>query len=96
MKTLYNTIKIAAGVFLLSALAVSCIPEQESMGGAGQTIIKLNPESFSLVPFDAKSTAQTGVLFEVRRDANNEAALNSTSTVTLQYDTDGAILDKYN
>jgi hypothetical protein len=96
MKTLHNKIKIAVGVFLLAALAVSCIPKQETMGDAGQTIIKLNPESFSLVPFDAKSTAQSGVLFEVRRDANSEAALNSTSTVTLQYDTDGAILGKYN
>jgi hypothetical protein len=46
MKTFYKTIKIAAGVFLLAALAVSCLPEQQSMGDAGQTLIKFNPASF--------------------------------------------------
>jgi hypothetical protein len=36
------------------------------------------------------------VLFEVRRDANSEAALNSATTVVLDYDVSGAILAKYN
>lgn len=96
MKTFYKTIKIAAGVFLLAALAVSCLPEQQSMGDAGQTLIKLNPADFNLLAFDAKSTAQKGVLFEVRRDANSTANLNSATTVILDYDVSGAILAKYN
>lgn len=96
MKTFYNTIKIAAGVFLLAALSVSCLPEQQSMGDAGQTLLKLNPAEFSLLALDAKTTAQSGVLFEVRRDANSSAALNSATTVVLDYDVSGAILAKYN
>jgi len=96
MKTFYKTIKIAAGVFLLAALAVSCLPEQQSMGDAGQTLVKLNPADFSLLALDAKTTAQKGVLFEVRRDANSETALNSATTVILDYDVSGEILAKYN
>jgi len=96
MKTFYKTIKIAAGVFLLAALAVSCLPKQESMGDAGQTLLKFSPADFSLLALDAKTTAQAGVLFEVRRDVNSTAALNSATTVVLDYDVSGAILTKYN
>jgi hypothetical protein len=96
MKTFYRTIKIAAGVFLLAALAVSCLPEQQSMGGAGQTLLKFSPAEFSLLALDAKTTAQTGVLFEVRRDVNSTTALNSATTVVLDYDVSGAMLTKYN
>jgi hypothetical protein len=77
-------------------MAVSCIPEQQSMGDADQTLIKFNPGDFALLALDAKTTSQTGVLFEVRRDANSNAALNSTSQVILDYDVSGAILDWYN
>lgn len=94
MKTLYNAFKITAGVFLLSALVVSCIPEQQTMGDAGQTLIKLFPAGFKLVPFNAASTAQNGVMFEVRRDVNSAATLNSSSTVVLQKD--DALLTAYN
>jgi|PlaIllAssembly_1097288.scaffolds.fasta_scaffold47007_1 hypothetical protein len=96
MKTLYNSLKIAAGVLIMSALAVSCLPEQQSIGDAGQTLVKLNPSEFTLVPFDAKSASQTGVLFEVRRDVHSQAALNSTTSVVLTYDTNGALLAAYN
>ena len=78
----------------MAALAVSCLPEQQSLDGAGQTLVKLFPSEFSLVPLDAKTTAQTGVLFEVRRDAHNTEALNSATTVILDYS--DAILTKYN
>jgi hypothetical protein len=96
MKTLYNSLKIAAGTLILSALVVSCLPEQQTMGDAGQTLLKLNPTGFTVAAFDAKSAAQSGVLFEVRRDVNSQAALNSSTSVVLTYDSDGTILDDYN
>lgn len=96
MKTLHNTFKIAVGVFLLAALVVSCVPEQQSMGGAGQTLVKLYPSDFSMLAVDAKTTPQTGILFEVRRDVHSTAALNSATTVILNYDADTAILKAYN
>ena len=94
MKTLYNAIKITVGVFLLSALVVSCIPEEQTMGDAGQTLIKLFPDGFKIVPFNAAATAQKGMMFEVRRDVPSGAALNSASTVILQKD--DALLTAYN
>ena len=32
MKTFYKSMKLAVGVFLMAVLAVSCLPEQQSMG----------------------------------------------------------------
>lgn len=95
MRTLHK-IKIAVCVLFIAALAVSCIPEQQSMGDAGQTLLKLHPSGYNMLAFDAKTTPQSGVLFEVRRDVPNTTELNSTSTVILQYDADGSILTKYN
>jgi hypothetical protein len=91
-----KTLKIAAGFAIIAALAVSCIPEQESMGDAGQTLVKLSPSGYAMLAVDAKSTPQTGILFEVRRDVQSQAALNSTTTAVLSYDTDGSILAAYN
>jgi len=91
-----KTLKIAAGVLFLAALAVSCIPEQQSMGDAGQTLVKLSPDGFAMLAVDAKTTAQSGVLFEVRRDVPSQAALDATTTAVLSYDTDGSVLAKYN
>jgi hypothetical protein len=96
MKTLYNKVKIAIGVFVIAALAVSCLPKQESMGSAGQTLVKIFPSGYNLVAVDAITTAQTGILFEVRKDIQSNAALNTTTTVVVQYDASGAILTKYN
>lgn len=97
MKTLYKTFKIAAGVLLISVLAVSCLPEQESMGDAGQTLIKITPTSgFSVAALSPVSTAQVLPLFELRRDVNSQAALNTQTTVELIFDTDTAILKAYN
>ncbi|MCX6325996.1 MAG: DUF1735 domain-containing protein [Bacteroidia bacterium] len=95
MKT-FHKIKIAVCVLLLALLAVSCIPKQESIGGAGQTILKLFPAGYTMLPFDAVATVQTGLLFEVRRDVPNSAALNTETTVVLQYDATHAILDTFN
>lgn len=96
MKKVYKSLKIVAGTLLLSALAVSCLPEPESMGDAGQTLVKVSPADFSLLALDAKSTAQSGVLFEVRRDVNSTTALASTTSAVLEFDASGAILEKYN
>jgi hypothetical protein len=96
MKKLYKSIRIAIGALFLSALGVSCLPDQESMGGAGQTLVKLSPADFSLLALDAKSVAQSGSLFEVCRVVNSEAALATSTTVVPEYDESGAILDKYN
>jgi hypothetical protein len=95
MKT-FHKLNIVISVLLLAILAVSCNPKTESMGSAGQTIVKLFPDGYNMIPFDAAATPQTGVLFEVRRDANSSTALNSETTVTLEYDVDTTILKKYN
>jgi hypothetical protein len=99
MKTLHNKIKIAVGVFLLAVLMVSCVPEQQSMGDAGQTLVKVlpaNESGFKLLVLDAKSTPQSFPMVEIRKDIANTADLNSTTTVDLTFDQSGAILAKYN
>ena len=93
MKTIHN-IKIVIGVLFIAAFAVSCNPETETMGDAGQTLVKMLPDGFKLIPFDAKATAQSAVVFEVRRDVHSEAALNSSTTVIIQKD--DALLTAYN
>jgi hypothetical protein len=95
MKTLHK-INISLCVLFFALLAVSCVQKQESIGSAGETFVKLFPDGFSLVPFSAAATPQTGVLFEVRRDVNSPAKLNAAATAVLKFDTDNKILDKYN
>lgn len=96
MKTFHNIIKSAAGFVLLAVIAVSCIPEQQSMGDAGQTLVKLTPDAFGVVALNPTSTSQTLPLFEIRRDVHSQAALNTATTVELLFDTDTAILKAYN
>lgn len=96
MKKLYSKIIIAITVLVIGAFAVSCVPEEQTMGDAGQTLVKLSPAGFNMLAVDAKTTAQSGVLFEVRRDVPSEAALNSTTTAVLTFDADTAILKSYN
>jgi hypothetical protein len=92
-----KTLKIAVGFIIIAALAVSCIPEQQSIGGAGNTIIKYTPgDQFSLLAMDALGTPQTFTLFEIRRDAPNSSALSKTTTVELRLDADTAMIKKYN
>jgi hypothetical protein len=95
MKTLHK-INIAALVLFIALFTVSCIPEQQSMGDAGQTILKLHPSGYNMLAFDAKATPQSGILFEIRRDVPNSKDLNTTTTVVLQYDADNSLLTKYN
>jgi hypothetical protein len=64
------------------------------MGNAGQTLVKLSPDGFAMLAVDAKTTAQTGILFEVRRDVPNQAALNGTTTVVFKQDT--SVIGAYN
>ena len=94
MKTLYKISRIIAGVFLLAVTAVSCLPDQETMGDAGQTLVKITPGGYQLWAIDAKATVQATELFFVRKDANSEANLNSSTTVELTVDQ--SVLDAYN
>jgi len=93
MKTLHK-INISLCVLFFALLAVSCIQKQESIGDAGQTILKMFPDGYKMLAIDARSTPQSFLLFEIRRDVANSAQLNTTSTVILA--ADDAILPKYN
>lgn len=93
MRTIQK-IKIAFSVVLVALLGVSCLPEQESMGDAGQTLIKMTPSDFNLIALDAKTTSQSADMFIVRKDAHSEAALNTATTVILQKN--DALLTAYN
>lgn len=93
MKTLHK-INISLCVLFFALLAVSCIQKQESIGDAGQTILKMFPDGYKMLAIDARSTPQSFLLFEIRRDVANSTQLNTTSTVILA--ADDAILPKYN
>jgi hypothetical protein len=96
MKTYYNKIKLIVGIFVLAILAVSCLPKEESMGDAGQTLVKLFPSGFTVTALDPVNTPQTMSLFEVRRDLPSAAALAKSTTVVLSFDADTTILKAYN
>lgn len=97
MKTLYHRLKFLTGFIVLAMLAVSCLPETESMGDAGQTLVKITPDGFTVVALDPVSTPQSMVLFEVRRDVPNSSVLNSKpTTVVLNFDADTTLLKAYN
>jgi hypothetical protein len=94
MKTFQNIFKVLTGVGFLGLVMVSCLPEQESMGDAGQTLVKFTPADFKMIALDAKASAQTSDMFIVRKDASNNAALNKESIVVLKKD--DALLTAYN
>jgi hypothetical protein len=99
MKTFHNKIKIAIGILLLAVIAVSCLPKEESMGNAGQTIVKIlpaNESGFKLIVLDPSNQPQSFAMVEVRRDVANSADLNATTTVELTFDATGGILNAYN
>jgi hypothetical protein len=97
MKTFYTTIKIAVGFCLVAMLAASCVPKSETLGGAGNTLIKYTPgDKFTLLAIEALSTSQKFNLLNVKRDLPNTDALNTTSIVTLTLDTDTSMIKKYN
>lgn len=84
-------------VVLMTLLMInSCetVEQPTEAGDAGQTLIKLFPADFNLVALNAITTSQTSVMFEVRRDVHNEAALNSNTNAVLKFDQ--ALLDAYN
>jgi len=95
MKT-FHKINISICVLFFAFLLTSCLQKQESIGNAGHTFVKLNPTVYNMLPFDAKATPQSGLLFEVRRDVPNSIDLKTTTTVVLKYDADTVILNKYN
>lgn len=85
-----------AAIFISVLLLNSCekVVTPEPMGDAGQTLVKLFPADFKLVALDAVSTQQKALMFDVRRDAQSEAALNTSATAVLQLS--DAILTAYN
>jgi hypothetical protein len=97
MKTLYNMLRITLGVILMSTLVISCMPEQQSIGDVGQTLVKLMPDDgFISKALKMQSTTQTTTLLEVRKNVANSAALQLPTTIVLKYDADNAILNAYN
>lgn len=94
MKKAYIKFKLLAGAVLIALFAVSCMPETQTMGDAGQTLVKLLPDGFNLIALDAVATSQSAIMFAIRRDVHSEAALNSATTVVLAKD--DAILTAYN
>lgn len=93
MKTIHK-LKISLCILFFALLAVSCLRDQETIGDAGSTFLKLHPAGYNMAAFDAKTTPQEGILFEIRRDVANKAQLNSTSQVVLTVS--DAIITKYN
>jgi hypothetical protein len=85
---------LAALVFVVFAASCETPEAPEPMGDAGQTLVKLFPADFKLIALDAVSTAQKSLMFDVRRDAQSEAALNSSATAVLTVS--DAILTAYN
>jgi hypothetical protein len=97
MKALNNLVKIAIGGFLLSVLAVSCLPKEESMDGAGQVLVRYTPaDQFSLKAISPLATPQVIDLLSFKRDIPNETALSQTTTVVVTLDATSAMIDKYN
>lgn len=92
MKIVLNKILFAAlSLFALS----SCMKDKvKGAGDAGTTIVKMMNPGSKVLAFDAVSTPQTAMLVDIRRDANSEASLNSSTSVTVTLDQ--AIMDTYN
>jgi hypothetical protein len=96
MKTFSDKFKLLTGFLILALAVVSCIPEGEFMGDAGQTLVKLYPQKYNKVLFAPVSTSQTVAALEVRRDLGGQAALNSSTTVVLKFDKDTSMIKEYN
>jgi Domain of unknown function (DUF1735) len=96
MKTFNDKFKLLTGGIIILLLVTTCIPKEESMGDAGQTLVKLIPAGFIVTALNPVSSSQTLPMFEVRRDLAGPAALNKKTTVTLQFDADTSILNAYN
>ena len=99
MKTLHK-IKIAAAISFLGLIMASCVPKQETMGDAGQTLIKMvktSSDGYYMYAIGAVSTSQKFLVLDVRKNAANSTDLNTQTVVTLQFDgADTAMLKAYN
>ena len=95
MNTL-RLIKNTAVLLLVVLLFSACekVESPEPMGDAGQTLVKMFPDGFVAVGLNAVATSQKAPMFEIRKDANSEATLNSTTSVVLQKN--DALLTAYN
>jgi len=96
MKTFNYKFKFAILAIVFAAFVTSCMPEGESMGDAGQTLVKLFPIGFTLTTLNPVTTLQTQPLFEIRRNVPGNIALQTTTTVILKYDNDTVLLKAYN
>ena len=97
MKANFNPFRTAAIALLMGSIALtSCDKNNEGLGGAGKTIVKLPQASEDKVAIalDLKPGAVDIVLLDVRRDAANEGELNKALTVKIKHDT--SIVGKYN
>lgn len=91
-----NKINIATLLILFSGLLLSsCIKDDvKDLGDAGKTFVKILEAPEKKFFFEPFSTTNQVNLFSLRRDANSNASLNETVTVTLRVDT--AALRAYN
>jgi len=96
MKIVKSGIWYLAGFAILALITSSCVPENESIEDAGQTLVKLYPTLYNKVILAPVATSQTVAIFEIRRDLGGPAALNSTTSVTLKFDKDTAMIKKFN
>jgi hypothetical protein len=96
MKAIYYKIMFATMAFVIVVAVTSCTPEGETMGDAGQTLVKLVPIGFTLTSLNPVTTLQTQSLFEIRRNVPGNNALQTTTTVILKYDNDTVLLKAYN
>ena len=96
MKKFNFNLKIIAAACLIIFTITSCIPESETLGDSGQTLVKLYETGFKITALNPVNTSQTMPMFEVRRDIGGTSALNNTTTAILEFDADTSILKEYN
>lgn len=91
-------VKIAAFALTVSLLAVSCLPDNESIGGAGTTILRYTPgDQFSIFAIKPITTPQVLDFLSFKKDIPNSTALATTTTINLTMDLDGStLISKYN
>lgn len=95
-KAIGRYLRVLAGLIIVTFVAISCIPQNESMGDAGQTLVKLYPQEYNKITFAPVATSQTLAALEVRRDITGKTAINSTTSVILKFDQDTLMIKKYN
>lgn len=91
-------IKIIAFVLSVSFLAISCLPKNQSMDGAGTTILRYTPgDQFAIYAIKPLTTPQVLDPISFRKDIPNAEKLATSTTITLTLDADGqSLIKKYN